>query len=380
MDAIGRLLQNIIDLERLANTVAGESSFRAQVLFKQISDDLATIDIPGVSADSYQRARLDRFLARLKERLRDYRGAEVSALKERLALIGRFQGQVAESGLEALLGSLAGRVVATPITQGLVRTILNEDPFQGALLKEHVDRVGANVFVRVRDQVRMGMLNSESTQDLVRRVRGKGVGYQVLAGKKIPKFDGGVLNATTRETEALVRTAVNFVANKAMDETYQKNKRVLNGVEFVAVLDDRTTIICMSHDGDIYEVDDPEKPQLPLHYNCRSVYVPVVDWEALGLTAPPDIPRAARDLSQVAEEDLQRKVSARRRTGDLGESVRVPTSLKAEAWLRLQSVAVQDKMLGRGRAKLWRDGEISLSDLIRRDNTTVPLQELLAAS
>lgn len=114
-------------------------------------------------------------------------------------------------------------------------------------------------------------------------------------------------------------------------------------------------------------------------HNCRSTLVPEVDWAKLGLEPPPDAPRAARDLSDVSEDDLHRKVSARRRSGDLGRSTQLPSSVIAADWLKRQPVRVQEKLLGVGKAKLFRQGKISLSDLVRQDNTIVSLEELVGA-
>jgi SPP1 gp7 family putative phage head morphogenesis protein len=45
--------------------------------------------------------------------------------------------------------------------------------------------------------------------------------------------------------------------------------------EFLAVEDEHTTDTCMDLNGKVFSVDDPSLPLPPLHYNCRSVLLPV---------------------------------------------------------------------------------------------------------
>ncbi|EJO43653.1 phage protein F-like domain protein [Acinetobacter baumannii IS-123] len=63
------------------------------------------------------------------------------------------------------------------------------------------------------------------------------------------------------------------MANQAYLDTF--NKIGFEYVRFVSVLDGRTTKLCASLDGSVWEVNDPAKRVPPLHPNCRSILVPV---------------------------------------------------------------------------------------------------------
>lgn len=59
----------------------------------------------------------------------------------------------------------------------------------------------------------------------------------------------------------------------------------LAGIEYSAIIDQRTTEVCQHLDGKVFRPDDPdiEKFTPPNHFNCRSLLVPVLIYE------PPDI-------------------------------------------------------------------------------------------
>lgn len=388
-DPVGRLVRNLFDLQRIANGVSVDLEARQQALFEQIVADLRRIDPTGPSAARYRRMRVDKFLRAVDRRLREFRPIMDTTLRDHLAVIGRQQALYAQQTLAFSLADAASMIRPTTISQALIRSILNVDPFQGRLLSEHVARYRPAVLDRIRIETREGMANEESIPDIVRRIRGTQSGYirkDPKTGAFVPKgtpgaivqprYLGGVLRKTTRGTEALVRTAVQTVANAAMAQTYEDNAAILSGILFVAALDDRTTEICLALDGEVWPIGSDDIQVPPLHWNCRSVLAPEIDWEGVGLPEPPEGWRVVRDMSTVDPEDLDRRVSARRRTGDFGKQQRVRSSVTATEWLRGQPAYVQDKMLGRGRAELFRAGKVSLKDLVRDDNSTVPLAEL----
>ncbi len=74
---------------------------------------------------------------------------------------------------------------------------------------------------------------------------------------------------TIVRTESTRGYALGSLAYYLQDDTVQK-------LEYSAVLDNKTTEICKSRDGNIYLKDDPRIPYLiPAHFNCRSLWIPV---------------------------------------------------------------------------------------------------------
>lgn len=204
-------------------------------------------------------------------------------------------------------------------------------PFQGKLLRDVWRELGEATFRRVRDAVRMGFLEGQSIDVMIRRIRGtRSQGYK-----------DGIFQTTRREAEAVVRTATNHTANTARQVLYEANPRLIRGVQWVAVLDHRTSAVCRGRDGTVYPVDSGPRP--PAHFNCRSTTIPVL-------------------RRQFSDE-----------SGDAG---RVPMADNYDAWLRRQSVAFQNDVLGVQKAKLFRDGGLTLDRFINRAGDELTLDQL----
>lgn len=354
------LLERILFLQHFSNTLVVEVRQQLARLYATVELDLRRHDPVSVQP-RYRRGRTMQFGTRLRERVRSWLPTWERLMKGRLAPLGRQQGVLVRDQLIVTLGDpVADRIV--PVTQQRMRAILNTDPFQGRVLREHGSHIGARLVDRTMVQVRMGMMREETIDDLVRRIRGRRV-----AGSRA--FVGGTLQTTTREAEAIARTAVTHTSSSGILETLRASKGVADGVRYTATLDDRTSDICLALDGSEWDIDDPAivVPGRDTHYQCRSTLVPLIDHEKLGLPEPPPIRRAARNLSTVTDEELDMSVRARRRAGAFGDVERIPSSVTAPEWLRRQRQSVQNKMLGRRGAERFRAGA-SLREIVLADN------------
>lgn len=160
----------------------------------------------------------------------------------------------------------------------------------------------------------------------------------------------GLVNTRTKaQAETVVRTAANMAGSVARSEVYRANSDVLKGEEYSAVLDGSTTITCASLDGNIYPVGVGPLP--PLHYNCRSVRVPVVD----------DAFKALREGSTRASM-----------TGP------VSSQTTYNSWLGRQSKEFQVEVLGVDRAELFRSGKLTLIKFTDDAGRVYTLDELKA--
>lgn len=80
------------------------------------------------------------------------------------------------------------------------------------------------------------------------------------------------------------------VANDRRIEAF-KQSNVVAGVQFLAVLDKRTTQICKSRHSMILKLNDPQLPNFkpPCHFGCRSLLSPVTIYEKFVYTSNADL-------------------------------------------------------------------------------------------
>ena len=348
-DPIGGVIRNLLDLQRLANATSAEIRGIVGALFDELAAEIARIDPTAPSRERDRTLRLERLLGEVESLVGQSFKEIRKTLTQRLAATGVQQSFWAESLLHTTINSVAVAIRSGRVGLGLMRSIIENDPFEGAPLKDWVDGIQGSLTHKklgaVRRQLQAGMAGNETLEQMIRRIRGRSNGQG--------GFVGGVLQTTTRQAEAIARTGVNFIANRGQVATYKANADILKGLEFVAVLDKRTTEICMALDGEILDAENPDPNKVPpRHWRCRSVTVPVVDWEGLGIEPPAEGKRASADGP-------------------------VPSSTTYEDWLRVQPAADQDEILGPARADLFRRGKIDLKGLITGDQQVRTVSELM---
>lgn len=90
---------------------------------------------------------------------------------------------------------------------------------------------------------------------------------------KIQKVVKDRFNQNSYNTRRLVQTEVARCQNEAND-VFAKEHGIKEQM-FTATLDSRTSDFCREHDGNIYSIDDSNKPYLPHHPFERSCYINV---------------------------------------------------------------------------------------------------------
>lgn len=215
-------------------------------------------------------------------------------------------------------------------------------PFQGRLLKEWMQGLEADKAAKIRDAVRIGYVENETLSQITQRIR----------GTRALNYKDGLLEITRNNTEAVVRTALNHYANFAKERFFDDNASVLKGLRWTSTLDARTSSICQARDGKIYPLDSGPRP--PAHMNCRSIMVAITkSWAELGIDAQ-ELPASTRASMDGA----------------------VPDSLTYQTWLEKQSHSRQNEILGVTKAKLFRDGGLSVDRFVNNKGHTYTLDEL----
>lgn len=323
---------------------------------------------------------LDRIMGKLKNELQDAeigKGVSRSEKKKMEELFKQAKETIetgygdiskkAEAGLKSLSElegdwavdmlnrSMGVKFVTTkPTTKEQLSAIAGETMIQGAPSKEWWSRQSEKLTNGFKDQIRMGWMQGESLENLMKRLTG---------GKDEdgnPVFD--LKSGTRRGAEAVIRTSVQAVANEARMLVYKDNADILEGLQWVSTLDTRTTIECAALDGLVWDLNgnpighDMMLIPPPRHWNCRSVLVPV--------------PKSFRDMGI----DLDEFPESTRASID-GQ---VPESKTFATWIKGKPDGYSEKVFGKTRADLWKAGKISIRDMVDQRGRPLPLSALVS--
>lgn len=254
----------------------------------------------------------------------DYRRVWLEQLEELASYEAGFEtrslGETIISKVQFTLPSdtqLLTAVLSTPLSV--------KGPDGGKLLQPFFKDVSEQAIKRVEGAIRMGYAQGQTTGDILKVIRGtKAAGYK-----------DGILANMNKGAEMLTRTALQHCAVQAREETWRANSDIVKKVRWVSTLDSRTTEICMSLDGQEFEVGEGPRP--PVHIGCRSTMVAVLD----------------------SRLDFLSEGATRSARGESGKVTSAPSKQTYYEWLKNQPDSFQNDALGPTRAKLFRDGGLS---------------------
>lgn len=233
----------------------------------------------------------------------------------------------------------------------MLRALSDAQTILGAPAEDWWSQQSQRMVFSFSQQVRLGISQGETNAQLIQRIRGT---------PSLPSL----FDAPTHQIEALVRTSAQSVAHTARLETYRANDDVIKGMQQQSTLDTRTSDICIAYDGAAWDLDGnpingttlPFNGGPPRHFNCRSILVPIIkSWEELG--------------SAVEVPEFESEV----RASMDGE---VPASTSFQDWFESRSESQQNEILGRGRAELFREGKITLQELLDQRGRPLTLRQL----
>lgn len=253
--------------------------------------------------------------------------------KADLTKFGEYEAEFNHTTMQKHLGVDLALPSSVQIQQAAFTGLMGLEPSKGYTLGGMLDDFGPLHAELVMDKIRASVVLGDTTDELTRSIR-------------------GLVPLQSRKAATLARTAVNHVSVQARKETLKENDDVLLGYEWVATLDSRTSLICMSRDGVIYK-DYDNDPKPPAHFNCRSTITPKVN----------------------PKFDLGADIVGTRAAKGSGGAGQVSAGLNYDQWLRKQSEPFQNRVLGKGRAKLFRKG-MTIDKFVDQRGKTLTLAQL----
>lgn len=264
----------------------------------------------GESVDRAQLVRLVSLGNDLDRRIRELRTIAGTTLDERIEAAAQAEAAFQRSTMRATIGT-GWRVPETAVVEAL------KGPG------------GSRPWARVLDTALLD----------AREVIGAELATMLARGASIDRIaralrDGaGIIETYRGRLVAIARTETQRVANDVAIATYEENSDVVEGMEWLATLDSRTCLLCAPLHGRRWRMVDgrapASMPRPPLHPRCRCFLAPVT--------------------AAWSERDAAEQEAARAR------------AMTFEQWLRRRPEAEQLDVLGATRHRLWRSGEVRLS-------------------
>jgi SPP1 gp7 family putative phage head morphogenesis protein len=325
-------------LERLKS---GEVN-RFTKFLKQIDSDLKE-RLLNDDLTNFSRTRLERLLVEVENALSGVFGEFQQELEGGLSDLAEYEAGFEAASIDDALESFESVVPAS----SQVRAAIFSAPLSvrgaggGKLLEPFIADWSTGEKTRVIGAIRQGVFEGQTNFQIIQAIR----------GTRANKYTDGILATTSRNAEAIVRTAVQHVSSVARFETWQENTAVVKGYKWVSTLDGRTSTQCRSLDGQVFKLGKGPKP--PIHIRCRSTTVAELD-----------------ERFNFLKEGAQR--ASKDGPVDSGQTY--------YEWLKTQSVEFQDEVLGKTRARLFRDGGLSAERFaalnLHRNFTPMTLEEM----
>lgn len=171
-----------------------------------------------------------------------------------------------------------------------IRYLTKKKFWIAGILKDHITK-GAQAILY--SAIKSGELAKETAGKLEAM-------FEKYIGTDIQKkTDSGYEVGSPYHIETIIRTNVTDAFNHGRLTEMLSNADILQGVEYSAILDQRTTDQCERLDGKIFRVTDPALTRFtpPLHYSCRSILVP----RTIGETITEDQFITAQEVGRINE-------------------------------------------------------------------------------
>lgn len=244
--------------------------------------------------------------------------------------------ELSELEIDFVNVSVAGIIGASALPSKTVNPsniidVINDSVIEGNTVKQWWNQNANNNILAFKLAVNEGQSIGETGTALAQRVKG---------GSRQGSPIIGIMNRAKKNAGSLIRTGNQVVINKVRLLAYQANPNI-NGITQISIFDSKTSQICIAYGGKKWDLNlkpiGHTLPWLngpPRHFNCRSSTAPI------------------KDLKENVED------------------------VSFDVWLKGKNKTFQNELLGFGKANLWRNNSITLTELVNPIGRPLTLKEL----
>lgn len=276
---------------------------------------------------------LPKVLADVEKRLgqiyTEYTGDLEAYWAELAALETAFQAE--------LIGGFVDRTLKVPATSTVINRAMKTPMMIGKDQSAVSLRAFIDSFANGSTFTKNGATNSQVDRVLSSITGGQAQGLttdQIVRNIVGTRKEPGILEATRQDAMRIARTSTNHIATQSRLEVFGQNDDILVGYRWISTLDRFTSPICRPRDQQVYLNTDKFKPVPPAHPNCRSAITPEL------------------------REDLDLPPGTRASKGEEGGK-QVSGTTQYYDWMKTQSAAFQDDILGPTMGKAFRNSGLT---------------------
>lgn len=327
------LLKRDLLLQRVSNGLSKDVALYYTDLIKQSINTIKDYDEISV-------AEMNKLIKEINSRIEfNYEEQLANKLQE----LGGVEAVYVLEAINGLIGvDIADKLLPEPLIERILRNSILPD---GHFISEAFTKLDDRLKDTFRSQIRLGVLNGSTNNEIVKVLK--------------PILE----DFTTNKVKTLTRTAVNTVTNNVRMEVYKENSDIFRGYEWQSVLDSRVRYEHALLNTAMWDFEGKglnEKGKkykfrnAPDGWNCRCTLLPII--------------KTFKELGIELEE-----VTGLTRSALNGE---VPREITFNKWFESQDKKFQEEYLGIQRYKMFKDGKITLSDLVTQNGRTLTIKEL----
>ena len=242
------------------------------------------------------------------------------------------------------VNAAAGIDIATTLpTNKTINKIANASLMEGATIKNWFGSLEQSLQFDVAREVRQGIIQGKTNKEVTDALK-------------------AILNTSSRNANTLALTGIATVINQVRQQTIKENEDIFKGQKAVVTFDGKTSDICISYSNSSWDMEGNiltgnKAFRLPgYHFLCRTILLPII--------------KSFRELGI----DLDEMKGATKASLD-GQ---IPKDMTFDEWLKTKPKSFVESTLGKGRAELFLDGKINLSQLTDLRGNPLTIKELVA--
>ncbi len=130
------------------------------------------------------------------------------------------------------------------------------------------EKLKAEILGKIQQQLKSGVKSGLSQSEVLAKIDADMAQYDVT-------HIHGYAEQSPSRLETIARTTTMTAYNEGRLEYFQSEPDLIQGYEYSAVMDERTTDECAALNGETFRPEDGQAYNPPRHYNCRSILVPI---------------------------------------------------------------------------------------------------------